>query len=255
MEVWWVGTATLLMRIGPLTVLTDPVFNETPTSRYPAGFGLYYERTERPMPPAELGPIDLVLISHDQHGDNLDEAGRALLPQAGQVLTTKAGAGRLEGNVRGLAPFESTTLEKDGFRLKVTATPARHGPRGSLPFVGPVIGFVLEWEGQQDGALYISGDTVHYGELDKLAEHFRIGGAILHVGAARFPILGRLTLGGDGAAKLARALDPAWIVPVHCGSWSHFSESPEETARQLQEEGLGERVRWLRRGEWTTLPL
>jgi hypothetical protein len=55
---------------------------------------------------ADLGPVDAMLISHDHHGDNLDTAGRALLPGAGVVLTTTTttGAGRLGGNARGLQP-------------------------------------------------------------------------------------------------------------------------------------------------------
>jgi hypothetical protein len=53
----------------------------------------------------DLDPIDAMLISHYHHGDNLDSAGRALLPAAGPVLTTTTtGAGRLGGSARGLQP-------------------------------------------------------------------------------------------------------------------------------------------------------
>jgi hypothetical protein len=58
----------------------------------------------------DLGPIDAVLVSHDHRGDNLDSAGRALLPAAGVVLTTTAGSGRLGGNARGLQPWVATTV-------------------------------------------------------------------------------------------------------------------------------------------------
>jgi len=44
---------------------------------------------------SELGPIDAVLLTHDHHDDNLDPAGRALLPSADAVVTTVSGSNRL----------------------------------------------------------------------------------------------------------------------------------------------------------------
>ncbi|MEQ1568730.1 MAG: MBL fold metallo-hydrolase [Myxococcota bacterium] len=241
MQMWWVGTATLVLEIGPIRILTDPALGRAP-ARYAAGFGLHYERTADPHPPEDLGHIDAVLLSHDEHGDNLDEAGRALLPSAGVVLTTEAGAERLGGNARGLAPYASAEIVRDGFSVTVTATPARHGPPGSLPLVGRAIGFVLEWAGQSSGALYVSGDTVYTRAVAAIAQRWDIGTAILHTGAAGFPILGHVTLDRRDTVKLARALDPEVIVPVHNGSWSHFHDTAEETIGALDEAGFGDRV-------------
>jgi len=110
---------------------------------------------------AELGRIDAVLLSHDDHADNLDDAGRTLLPAAGAVVTTAPGAERLGGNARGLTPWQSTRLEVPGRPpLEITATPCRHGPPLSRPLTGDAIGFAVH-----GGALWISGDTaipVHY---------------------------------------------------------------------------------------------
>jgi hypothetical protein len=55
--------------------------------------------------------VDAVLLSHDQHDDNLDAVGRALLPVAGAVVTTTAGAKRLGREARGLAPWATTTSD------------------------------------------------------------------------------------------------------------------------------------------------
>jgi L-ascorbate metabolism protein UlaG (beta-lactamase superfamily) len=79
------------------------------------------------LSPKQLGPIDAVLLSHDQHSDNLDNSGRAFLRQASRVLTTTIGAERLGGSVEGLLPWQSVTLSKPNSSIKVTATPARHG--------------------------------------------------------------------------------------------------------------------------------
>jgi hypothetical protein len=45
-----------------------------------------------------------VLVSHDNHPDNLDDRGRAFALAARLVLTTTSGAGRLSGPAIGLAP-------------------------------------------------------------------------------------------------------------------------------------------------------
>ena len=63
-----------------------------------------------------------MLVSHDQHADNLDEPGRRLLERAEVTLTTRKGARRLGGNAIGLDPWDSHTLtHASGSRLKITA--------------------------------------------------------------------------------------------------------------------------------------
>ncbi|OLT04538.1 hypothetical protein BJF90_22180 [Pseudonocardia sp. CNS-004] len=133
LRVTHVGGPTVLIEFGGWRILTDPTF-DPPGRRYVFGWGTSSRKLAGPAVGADaLGSIDAVLLTHDHHGDNLDDAGRALLPSAGSVLTTVAGAGRLGGNAAGLAPWSSTRLlHPDRPSIEVTATPARHGP----PFSG-----------------------------------------------------------------------------------------------------------------------
>lgn len=125
-----IGGPTVLIEFDGVRLLTDPTFDPP---------GLYQEtpvRFEKTSGPAlsveEIGALDAVLLSHDHHFDNLDHSGRAMLPRVPAVYTTNAGALRLNGNALGLAPFETRTLEaRNGRRLLVTATPARHGRSAS----------------------------------------------------------------------------------------------------------------------------
>ena len=65
-------------------------------------------------------------------------------------------------------------LEADGRpTIEITATPCRHGPPGSGPVVGQVIGFSLKWEGQTHGTLWISGDTVLFDGVRDVARRIR----------------------------------------------------------------------------------
>jgi L-ascorbate metabolism protein UlaG (beta-lactamase superfamily) len=245
------GTATLLLEIGGLRLLTDPAF-DPPGGSYDFGFGARSEKLLGPALPAEaVGRLDAILLSHDHHDDNLDRAGRALLSRAPAVVTTRAGARRLGGAARGLGVGESLSLAgPSGERVRITAADARHGPPLSRPFVGAVIGFVLEWEGQRHGAVYLSGDTVWFRGVRDVGRGRRIGAAFLHLGGVRFPHFGplRFTMNGREAALAARALAPRVVVPVHYDGWSHFREPRAEAERAFAEAGLADRVRWLTPG-------
>ena len=129
-----IGGPTVLVEVGPWRLLTDPTF-DAPGRRYYFGWGTGSRKTAGPaIAAAELGPIDAVLLTHDHHDDNLDDAGRALLPSAGGVVTTVSGAKRLGGTARGLSPWQTTRLEAAGRpTIEITATPCRHGPPGSRP--------------------------------------------------------------------------------------------------------------------------
>jgi L-ascorbate metabolism protein UlaG (beta-lactamase superfamily) len=231
-----VGGPTVLIETEGWRILSDPTF-DPPGRRYWFGWGTSSRKTVGPAVAAgEIGPIDAVLLSHDTHADNLDDAGRALLPAAGTVVTTTAAAGRLGGRAQGLQPWETTWLEAPGRpAIDVTATPCRHGPPLSRGLVGAVIGFALRWSGQEHGALWISGDTVLYDGVRHVAERLRVDTAIVHLDAARFPITGplRYSMTGDDAVELCRLLRPRTAIPVHYGGWSHFSEGRDGIERAI----------------------
>ena len=135
-----------------------------------------------------------MVVTHDHHADNLDDAGRALLGEADVVVTTRPGAKRLGGDVRGLDPWDVTRLRHpDRPTIEIVATPCRHGPPLSRPIVGHVIGFGLRWDGQEHGVLWISGDTVLYPGVREVAERLQVDVALLHVGCVRFGITGPLS--------------------------------------------------------------
>ena len=125
-----IGGPTVLIEAAGWRLLTDPTF-DPPGGRYTFGWGTASRKLTGPAVTVDaIGPLDAVLLSHDQHGDNLDATGRAMLPGARTVLTTVAGARRLGGHAVGLRPWQVHRLEKPGApAIEVTATPARHGRR------------------------------------------------------------------------------------------------------------------------------
>ena len=123
-----VGGPTTLIEVAGWRILTDPTF-DPPGRTYGFGWGTSSRKTTGPALPAEqVGPVDVVLLSHDRHADNLDDAGRLLLSPAGTtagatpvttVVTTVPGARRLGRDtrglrVRGLRAWRTTRLEAPG---------------------------------------------------------------------------------------------------------------------------------------------
>lgn len=251
-----IGGPTALIEMGALRIVTDPTFEPAGYS-YNAG-GQEIRKTADPaISAATLGPVDAVLLSHDQHGDNLDPAGKAFLAQTRQTLTTPEGAQRLGGAARGVAVGETVSLtDASGLIVRVTATPARHGPEQIAPaLAGHVTGWLLEWEGQRHGALYISGDTVLFPGVEEVARSHRIGIALLNCGAARAERFGPydITFTGAEAAQAARLLGDATIIPLHYEGWSHFTEGRAEIEQAFATAGLSQRLRFLPLGEAVTL--
>jgi L-ascorbate metabolism protein UlaG (beta-lactamase superfamily) len=249
-----VGGPTVLIELGGWRLLTDPTFDAAGGS-YKFGLGTGSTKLAGPaLAPDELGEIDAVLLSHDQHEDNLDAAGRPLLPGIGTVLTTAPGAGRLreEGisDARGLEPWRSTTLNAPGKpALSVTATPCRHGPPLSRPLVGAVCGFGLrlEDEAEDAAAVWVSGDTVLYDGVREVGGRLAsVDVALIHLGGVRFPISGplRYTMNAAEAAELVAVVDPRVAVPIHYEGWAHFREP---AARARSELGAPP-FRWLEAG-------
>lgn len=248
LTITYVGGPTALLEVGGLRLLTDPTF-DPPGRRYHFGWGAMSRKLQQAaLSPAELAPIDAVLLSHDHHDDNLDSAGREMLPSAGRVITTPSGARRLGGSAEGLAPWSETVLQTpQGGALRITATPARHGPPLSRPIVGEVIGFVLEWEGQRDGPFWITGDTVYFGGVAEVGRRFDLGSALIHLGGVRFPVSGpaRYTMNAAEAIRVTREFDLATVIPIHYEGWKHFRQGRAEVERAFGEAEIEDRVRWL----------
>jgi L-ascorbate metabolism protein UlaG (beta-lactamase superfamily) len=246
-----IGGPTALIEIDGFRLLTDPTFD------LPGIYQLPHVKLEKLSGPAlaadAVGEIDAVLLSHDQHSDNLDESGKHFLPKARRVLTTVVGAKRLGGNAEGLAPWDSTELSGNGRSLTVTATPARHGPHGIEPLAGDVIGFVVA--SKQGRPIYISGDTVWYDGVAEVARRFKAGVVMPFAGAAQTRGPFHLTMDTNDTIETARAFDDAVIVPVHTDGWAHFKQNAQDLRASFDALGFGPRLKLLEPGVATEIAM
>ncbi len=250
MKLTLVGGPTAVLEYAGLRWLTDPAFSEP--GEYEGGL---VKTTGPAIAPDALAPIDVVLVSHEHHSDNLDPAGREFLPQAGRVLTTVQGAEHLGGNATGLEPWSSVGVERPGGGpVTVTAVPAQHGPDGTDHITGPVIGFILEADGEDK--VYVSGDNASLDVVRTIAE--RVGAidlAILHAGAVQLPNRfdgAYLTLSSDRAAEATKLLGVRAALPVHFEGWSHFTQGARELRAAFAGNSVSDRLVLAERGETVT---
>jgi L-ascorbate metabolism protein UlaG (beta-lactamase superfamily) len=239
-----VGGPTAIVEYGGLRWLTDPTLS--PPGEY-GGLtkltGPAFDVTERP-------PIDVVLLSHHHHSDNLDPAGREFLPSARQVLSTTTAAQELGGNVVAMEPWSEIELESPSGTVKVTAVHAQHGPDGSDEIQGPVLGFLLSADGA--APVYVSGDNASRDVVRGIVE--RTGAielAILNAGAVQLSKFDRayLTLSADHAADVTKILGARVVIPLHFEGWGHFTQGAAELRAAFSGNGVGDRLVMLERGE------
>lgn len=238
-----IGGPTALIEWGGLRLLTDPTFSAVGVHESAPGRPL--TKLEPPaLLPGQVLPVDAVLLSHDQHADNLDPAGRQMLASVPVVLTTPEAAQRLGGNARALGVWQDTRLSGPGGQpVAITAVPARHGPPGCEPLTGTVTGFVLA--APDLPTVYVSGDNASLDAVTQVAERFGpVEIALLFAGAARTSLFdgAALTLTSADAARAAVILGACHVVALHIRGWAHFSEGPDTISSAFAQAGIADKL-------------
>ena len=248
-----VGGPTVVLEVGGLRLITDPTFDH-PKSYEPRPGVKLTKLTGPALPPEDLGAVDVVLLSHDHHRDNLDDTGRAYLAQVPRVLTTVSGAERLGGGTTPMPNWESLELARADSTLRVTGVPAQHGPDGSEHLVGEVTGFLLTGDGLP--TIYVSGDNACLDVVRRIAERLGpVDVAVLFAGGAQLPYLPEtfLTLSSLASVEATRILGARHVVPVHCEGWAHFTQGYDSLESAFDAAGLSNRLVLLKPGETATM--
>ncbi|MGW1885070.1 MBL fold metallo-hydrolase [Streptomyces sp. NPDC001970] len=179
----WMGHSSVLAEIDGRRVLFDPVWGSRCS---PFAFAGPKRLHSAPVPLASLGPVDVVVISHD-HYDHLDLPTIRALAATDTIFVVPLGVGAhlerwgvSEGRLRELDWTEST--EVAGLRL--TATPARHFCGRGLRNQQHTLWASWAVEGPSGHRVYHSGDTGYFPGFKEIgAEHGPFDATMIQIGA------------------------------------------------------------------------
>ena len=254
-SIFFVGTATVIVRFAGFTILTDPNFLHAGDHVH-LGYGLTSERlTEPAIDIDELPDVDFCVLSH-YHGDHFDQIVEEKLRKDLPIITTEHAAGELKSKnftaPVALDTWESATIEKGDFRVKITSMPGQHGP-GIVDFaLPPVMGSVLDFEDENKQRLlrlYISGDTLLIDELKEIPEKFpEIDIGLFHLGGTR--VLGiMVTMDDKEGVEAVKIINPDTAIPIHYNDYDVFKSPLEDFKKAATAAGLDDKMIYLAHGD------
>ncbi len=223
----WIGHATVLLRVGGMNVLTDPVMSD----RVGLGLGLMTGGPRRFVAPAlqlrQLPPLDLILVSH-AHFDHLDRPTLQRLPKHVPVIAAPHTRDLIEDlgfmSVSELRWGESLLVRE----LRVTARQVQHW--GARTFYDQHRGF---------NAYLIESDNrrVLYGGDTGFHEHFRDNGkvdvAILGIGGYDPYIHAHAS--PEQAWQMVDHVRADFMIPMHHSTFRLSYEPMHEPIERLLE--------------------
>uniref|UniRef100_UPI0035142360 MBL fold metallo-hydrolase n=1 Tax=Streptomyces calvus TaxID=67282 RepID=UPI0035142360 len=262
-EILFIGNATLLIRYGELTLLTDPNFLHRGQFAH-LGYGLVSRRrTEPALDVTELPheELDAVVLSH-LHGDHFDRVARRGLDRGLPFVTTPHAGRLLKGlygfrHATGLRTWQSRTVRHGDSSVRITSLPGRHGPGPARMLLPPVMGSLLEFGDRSRETrlvVYLSGDTLVYDGLREIPRRYPdIHLAVLHLGGTTLPGGLLVTMDAGQGADLLDLVRPRRALPVHYDDYTVFTSPLDDFLAEARRRGHGARLLRCAPGERVTV--
>jgi L-ascorbate metabolism protein UlaG (beta-lactamase superfamily) len=253
----FIGNATVLIRYGGMTILTDPTFVHS-HEQVSIGYGLHSTRLTNPaVDIGDLPPMDLIVLSHF-HGDHFDQVAERDLDKSIPIVTNREAAKELQDRgfrySKAIDTWSSISVEKGDMRLRITAMPGRHGPPLSDLVMPEVMGSMLEFEPINGEAfrLYITGDTLVFEDLREIPARYKdIDLALLHLGGTR--VLGILvTMDAKQGVEMVQLVRPRRAIPIHYNDFDVFTSSLSDFQEEIKAAGLSDRLHYWSHGDTYT---
>ncbi|MDX0483521.1 MBL fold metallo-hydrolase [Sinorhizobium medicae] len=233
-RLYWLGQPGFVILTSRFRIAIDPYLSDSLAEKYKGKRFEHDRMMPAPIAPSELGPVDLVLVTH-QHTDHMDPQTLVPIAEANpdcRFLLPRAALGAAQERIgvqsERLVPIDAGESVEPLPGFTVSAIRAAHEtlertPEGWHRFLG----YVVATDGVR---LYHSGDTIpHEGLVEEVAP-FRVDLALLPVNGRRAElteagIAGNLTL--DEACLLADRIGAPDMIAHHYGMFAFNTECPE----------------------------
>ena len=232
-SITWIGHATMLVRMGGMTFLTDPVFSDTAG---PAPYLGPRRHVAPGIPLSDLPHIDFALVSHD-HYDHTDLPTITALARTGTRFVVPLELGALVrdagGEVVELDWWQDTTIGK----VTIHCVPAQHFSGRSLTDGNKRLwaGWVVE-DGKR--RFYHAGDTGYFDGFTEIGRRLGpIDLAAVPIGAYRPSSIMRY-VHMDPAEAIQAFLDlgAKSAIGMHYGTFDLTDEPMDEPPRWFHAE-------------------
>jgi len=242
-----INHATVLIQLGGISFLTDPIYSLTVSYLFP--------RMQKPgIPFKELPSIDHILLSHSDYDHLNMKTLRRLQRRGTSTIVLPKGLGSY-GNKAGFPEIVEMSswedFERDG--LRITCVPAKHVSKrkpGDLS-AAACCGYVIR---ANNRAVYFAGDTAYADFFKEIGSRYEIDAALLPIGAYKpEKWFKNVHLHPVTALQAFRDLRARQLVPIHWGTFWISDEPMAEPPRVLLAEakrcGIEDKIRILKNGE------
>ncbi len=244
----WLGHSTVLLNFYGVNILTDPVLMRRVGADTCIGT-LGAKRLVAPaLTPAQLPPIDLVVLSH-AHMDHLNFATLRALPGRPQVVSAHATEDLLHDT--GLKPLQTLAwgdkarVNTRSGRVNLQAFEVKHwGARWRYDDYRGYNGYVLEREGKK---IIFGGDTAYADSFRSLRAKGPFELALMPIGAYQPWICSHCT--PEQAVAMANEAGAKYFLPIHFKTFPLGREGTEEPLNRLEKAIETERIGWRDIGE------